>query len=305
MTTESTLLVDSFLAHYGVKGMKWGVRKAESSDEKTPMSKKKKALISATIAIGVGVVATATILYGPKVADKLKVNRAADMLMKDFVADPKASSTIRNGENWVSGYLSKDVELPSGTKFNRVASSLETKIGNNPKYATYLPKDVARYQSTFSSPFKASNSTKFKTVIDSSATVRIAGQETMMKTALSNASLSTKASGRMRSEIIASYKGQPNFDFMREKFAKASNEEVAERWLNIQMGRAWKTPVSTQFFDTLKKSGYSGITDNVDSYGGSQHAVVLFNDSVLKLTGRRMTDLDIKAAEKLLSKLGG
>lgn len=297
--------VDDFLAHYGVKGMRWGIRKAPSSDAKAPMSKKKKALIAATVAVGVGVAATATILYGPKVAEKLRVGRAADLLSKNFKEDPVASATVRKGENWVDGFLTKDVELPSGTRFNRVASSLETEIGKNPKYATYLPKDVARYQSSFSSPFKSSSTPKFKTVIDSSAAVRIAGQDTMMKTALSNASLNSKASGRMRSEIIASYKGQPNFNFMREKFSKASNEEVAERWLNIQMGKSWTSPVSKQFLDSLKKSGYSGITDNVDTFGGSQHAVVLINDSVLKLTGRRMTDLDIKAAQKLLGKLGG
>lgn len=297
--------VDSFLSHYGVKGMRWGVRKSIEAPAKTPMSKKKKALIAATVAVGVGVAATAAILYGPKVAEKFKVDKAANLLLKDFAENSAAESTIRNGENWTNGYLSKDVNLPSGTKFNRVASKLETEIGKNPKYATYLPKDVARYQSTFNSPFKSGNTPRFKTIIDSSAPVRIAGQESMMKTALSNASLSSKTSGRMRSEIIASYKGQANFEYMRDRVSKATNEEVAERWLNVQMGKSWKSPVSSAVLDSLKKAGYSGFTDNVDSFGGSQHAVVLISDSVLKLTGRPMSTLDVQAAQKLLDKLGG
>lgn len=34
--------VDEFLAHYGVKGMKWGVRKSEDSDDGSSSAKKEK-----------------------------------------------------------------------------------------------------------------------------------------------------------------------------------------------------------------------------------------------------------------------
>lgn len=53
------------LQHFGVKGMKWGVRKARApstknasdSEEKTGMSTRKKAIIGATVVAGVGIAA--------------------------------------------------------------------------------------------------------------------------------------------------------------------------------------------------------------------------------------------------------
>lgn len=300
---------DDVLAHYGVLGMKWGVRKVEAStekrstSEKRPMSKKRKVLVAAAITAGVGVVAAAAILAGPKVLEKVRVDQAANLLIKDLKDDPKAAAILSDGKNWTDGFLAKDVVLPSGTKFNRIANALETEIGKNPKYVTYRAKDVANYQASFTNPFRDAKSPKYKTIFDSSKDTRIAGQASMFEAAFANATASSKASGRMRSEIIASYKNQPNFEFMKAQFVKATDKEVADRWLNLKMGRAWDTPVAQDFIDTLKKSGYSGLTDNVDSFGGRQHAVVLIDDSVFKITGRRMTDLDIKAAKRALAKL--
>lgn len=316
-----TITVDDFLSHHGVKGMHWGQRKAESTSSTNSKAKsssnrsgssnglsdeeraarKKKILIAAGITLGIGALAVTAILVRPKIINGIQVKQAADLLVKNFNTDPKTESTFKDGKNWVDGFLTKDVVLPSGTKFNRVASTIETEIGKHPKYANYRLKDVAEYQSNFNS--LANNSQRYKTLIESTGQTRIAGLDTMMKTAYNNASSNSKASGHMRSEIIAAYKGQSDFNLMREKFAKASDAEVAKRWLDIQLGDSWSSPVSQKFTDSLKKSGYAGLTDQNDSYGGSRHAVVLINDAVVKLTGRPMSVLDVKAAQKVLNKL--
>lgn len=44
MMTEDGLIVHDFLAHHGVKGMHWGVRKARTGKESKVIAKRKKAL---------------------------------------------------------------------------------------------------------------------------------------------------------------------------------------------------------------------------------------------------------------------
>lgn len=76
-----------FLEHFGVKGMRWGVRKAEESSPisestKTPMSKKKKA----AIVLGSAAVATA-IAVGA-----IYAKRHMNVSVKDI---PKTSETVK------------------------------------------------------------------------------------------------------------------------------------------------------------------------------------------------------------------
>ena len=63
------------LNHYGVKGMKWGIRKERDSDNKTSKfkltSKQKKALAIGAAAVGVGVSVYVLKKYGDKNFDKV------------------------------------------------------------------------------------------------------------------------------------------------------------------------------------------------------------------------------------------
>lgn len=84
--------VDDFLAHHGVKGMRWGKRKPPTAGEsngssgakapRAPMSRNKK------IAIGVGIGAVAAI--GAAVALK-SMNKNMDLPMSQIVASAKAA----------------------------------------------------------------------------------------------------------------------------------------------------------------------------------------------------------------------
>lgn len=299
--------VDDFLAHYGVRGMKWGIRKKESPTpikQRKPLTKKQKTLIVAGTAVGIGVVAAGIILGRPKLLAHLEVKRSADLLLSDLKNNEGTSSVIRKGEQYYINHVTKDVTIPAGVKFHRVASALETDIKNSPKYANYLREDVAKYRATFNPAFRKEGTQKFKTTFEALTDTKIAGQESMARAANDIVSASSKTSGRMRSELISVYKNQADFEFIRDKYARASDSEVIDRWLDLKSGGSWTSDVSKKFLSELRDQGYAGLTDQADSAGLSKHAVVLINDSLLKTVGGKMTSADVKAAEKILDKLG-
>jgi hypothetical protein len=77
MLHEDKMALDNALEHYGVKGMKWGVRKDRTSAEKTAArKKKKKILVGAAIVVGAG--AAAVVLKGE--GRRLAVRKAGQQL---------------------------------------------------------------------------------------------------------------------------------------------------------------------------------------------------------------------------------
>lgn len=118
ITAEKPPLDEDLLVHFGIKGMKWGVRKRSDSDgnAKPKMSTKKKVAIGATVAVGAAAVAyiLATRGQGPKLgvskvslkpnvmdrlreAQKMKVsnfNKIAPHLNKMHYFDPKRNTFV-------------------------------------------------------------------------------------------------------------------------------------------------------------------------------------------------------------------
>lgn len=75
-----TEAVDDFLAHYGVKGMKWGKRRSNDSDEPRPkMSREKK--IAIAVGVGATVAVGAAVAFG--ILDK-KANGGAGFAFGDL-----------------------------------------------------------------------------------------------------------------------------------------------------------------------------------------------------------------------------
>jgi hypothetical protein len=77
----SEVLVDDFLAHYGILGMKWGKRRSKSSSVKPKMSRGKK------IAIGVGVV----VAVGSVVALAV-ISKNSNMPIRSLTLNKKTNS---------------------------------------------------------------------------------------------------------------------------------------------------------------------------------------------------------------------
>lgn len=295
------------LSHFGVIGMRWGKTKKSTFSESTATSSKKKMdpktkkrIIYGSIAIAVGVVATTAILARPALIKNLQNKKTADLLISELKDSPKYSDFISAGKKTVDGQILGDVHLPLGTKFHRVATTFENSI-NKPKYATYLDNDVLKYRSSFD--WNSNSKVKsYKTTFEALQKVKIAGETSMADAVRAVAKTDSKMNGKLRGEIISAYKGQSSYNIMKEEFKNASTQEVVKRWIDLNSGGSWNSPMAKQVRDTLKKSGYSAFTDSIDSRGLAGHAVVLINDEALKTTGSILTNVEKEAAKKLLTK---
>lgn len=84
---------DEFLEHFGVKGMRWGVRKNKSDQKSTSSGKKKFArnvAISVTAGAAVGVV-------GGYAVKRILASRGANVKLSSLRNDPAKKNTIKIG----------------------------------------------------------------------------------------------------------------------------------------------------------------------------------------------------------------
>lgn len=98
---------DDFLAHYGVKGMRWGKRKAESSSddkpEKKPMDPEKKQAIKDLVGIAGGISVAIALRKGAQWALN-NPDKVASFIQRAEVVRQRAAN-VRNGTKAIgTGY---------------------------------------------------------------------------------------------------------------------------------------------------------------------------------------------------------
>ncbi len=119
MTDVADDVVDDFLAHYGVRGMKWGIRKESSNGPRKPLTKKQKLAVAGTAAAGVtAIVAGAFIAarYNVKLKDMKVSSEAkakAEKILETptdyiYVSKPFRGSGTRTDLKFVSKGQTKD-----------------------------------------------------------------------------------------------------------------------------------------------------------------------------------------------------
>jgi hypothetical protein len=104
--------VDTFLEHYGVKGMRWGVRNKSNysvSHPSSKFSKKKKVAIG----IGVGSAAIGATFAAVLLKRKLKLN--SSRVDKSVNIGKKIVDEWEDGDKW--DILDKKTQGPEGTAF--------------------------------------------------------------------------------------------------------------------------------------------------------------------------------------------
>lgn len=296
----SEVLVDDFLAHYGVRGMKWGKRKSksESSSEESeeqaprktyPRLTKKQAIIGASILVGVAVAAVVIANRGDISATLKGVPRHYQTSGKERV-----ERVLRKNDDRT------DIVLPKGQIFSRVSTVAENNV-RDATYVSYKPKAVNEYVSRYGSGGK--HQVKIEALDD----IRMPSRKNKVSTLtdMVDAPLSSSAyNGKTLREVMVNQERAPK--------AKAYLNSISSRKLagivNDRMDvDDFRTGYGKEFLNKLKDKGYSAISDPIDSTSNGQNrksASILIDNALFKVVeSKKLTSEDLLNAKSELTKL--
>jgi hypothetical protein len=286
--------VDEFLAHYGVKGMRWGIVRERDSlggspKERKPLTaKQRKILIGTGIAVAVGAVAAASIITKHHLDTK-----SMNKFLEEVSVNDKLAETVSNGKKFADDFLDHDVYVPKGTEFHRVAGYLEDSV-NAPKYATYIGKDVARYRKSWTT-LSGTGEKFYKSKFTTAAGSKLASETSAIRLGVELAnSPGIKGSKEFRDAVVE-WGGSRN--------AGKPMEEVVGDFVRNNAGGAWDQAPAKRLFEYMSKNGYVGITDTVDTTMIAKHAVVLFNNDIVQTTSSALSQKERDAAYRALKKV--
>lgn len=267
--------VDTFLTHYGIAGMHWGIRKEKETSSvkksnKELMSPKTKDFLK-KVAIGAAVVAAGTALYGTY-----------------KYADIKITSAIFNGpKTFIKNGGLKDVTLPSFVKFHRMTDGVETGIKDR-AFAVYKPKDIFTYRSAWAKTRR--------TILGLGGKTKIASHDSAVK-ALSEIMNDPKKKQKFFNEAKM-------FDPIERAIFNSMRGEDAARAIYAKNTRdIWSGPMSKATTRVLQKKGYNATTDIWDSGRVADHSVVLF-DKRFKGVSKTYDMKKAKSSKTIAKKLG-
>ena len=237
-TFDIAAMHDDYLAHYGVLGMKWGVRKERGvkKQSSTTAKDKQKKKIQKNILIGsavvAGVLAATYVGYDQKVlSDNKKALSVAKTNFEKIMTSPKNDDLIKKGSEFTRrSYLSGDA-WPNDIR-TYVVKGKDSKL-------------IERYGSNVYS-FKANKD------------VRLAGLNSQIGL------LSSEKAMGVRMSTIKEYS---KHSISSKRFIKKmSGSDFSKLTIEELRRQAWDTEdgpgsIAKSYASLLKKSGYSGVHD--------------------------------------------
>ena len=251
--------VDDFIAHFGTKGMKWGVRKARDDVPNTFKSKEQldkeahNRQIVKNIAIGAAVVAALGIsVYAGKQA--YNYNKEASILSK-------------RAKQGFSGEILKRYGKDSAKTFERghefLRSSEHAETGMNLRtFAVASKRNAASYETFGDWKLKI---TALKDVNTPSTKQRV----DLLAAQVSKKDLQMRAAAKdnLGAKIAARYPNKKQLGAI--KLDKITMDE-------------WKGEEAKSFINTLKSKGFSAVWDDYDNTSFSGSSYILFDEKAFK-----------------------
>lgn len=289
---------EELLLHYGVKGMKWGVRRKRKTgsresrlaegyvskgmnQEQAAISARKRAKLEKALAITAGVAITAAVSYG--VYKHVGDNKLRGYLKSTY----DVPDSIFNKK--MSDLDDTDLFLPKGTSLHRMSTS-KTLENSDMSYMSYTKKDVNRYRAIYSminAKAEKYYDIKLESVSDIKAPSKRKQVDTMAKL--------LKDDDFVKGLESMKFKYGSVNDQIRGIIDTDGPESAAKSLFPLfanSLGSGTDNPAVKKFLDEVKTQGYNALIDT--------------NDQALKISDSPLISLspDIDVVQKNSKKVG-
>ena len=292
------------LYHYGVRGMKWGIRKYQYADGSlTPLGRKRYAIDR-----------TKSKVKRIIDAGKLKINQLSDY-----------TKTIITGKHYVDGQLKK------GRTLSRIQLSKE--FEKLAFYATYKKSDINKYMGLFGKNLikraKDDNENLDRKSVNGNDNIKIyqLKLETTKKLRIPSDDNASDITAKLlkepdfRSNLIESVEDsknkmkRPTQQIIFDRAKKALSKDIAKlsnrdkqaiyKAFNLSLTNHNEKEIAAQnrFYSELKKKGYNSLLDYNDKEYSSYHAkkpIIVFDVDSVKLSS--VAEMNPKIIDKLYNR---
>ena len=271
--------------------MKWGVRKEDSSSSSKSSASpkkhfnltKKQVVIGASVVVGVAAAAIILANHG-----KIKSSLLNTTYGKRTTAGKRAVEEFMEDH----GHRT-DFALPKGQEFSRISKMAESDI-REATYASFKPKDVANYKA-----FWGNEKARHQILIKAAEETKFASPKTQLDvlSTIVDRKLTTEYGGKSIRQILRKQESTLSGKLYVSLADKTVLAKDFHRRLDVS---GWRKGPGLALINELKKQGYSGALDSVDSGGISDTPVILFKSAVYNLvSSKKLNPEDIQTAYEM------